>query len=95
MGAGMPTKPLKWPENLDEWPAQQSNAASDRDDAAIYAMRIIYLARDLQDKAADNGLLMPELIYRLSKIDQAASDICRLMERNGAPTRPYLLNGKD
>lgn len=88
----MSTKPLKWPENADDWPADQSNAAQDRNDAAFLAANISHLARNGQDMVVDGQITQRQLIYIFSKIDQAASDICRLMERNGAPTRPFVIN---
>ena len=85
----MATKSKAWPTEGESWPANQSNAARDRDDAAMSAARIAHMARRGLDIVAQGRDTRTEMLYILAQIQGHASDILRLMERNGAPTRPF------
>ena len=85
----MATASKSWPLDYDDWPANQSNAARDRDDAAMSAAQISKLARRELERVASGEATRDELLYVLASIDGKAGDILRLLERNGAPTRPY------
>jgi len=86
----MTTKAKAWPKSGEAWPGNQSNAARDRDDAAMSAAQIDKLARRGLDIVVDGKATRTELLYLLARIAQESSDILRLLERNGAPTRPYV-----
>ena len=78
----------RWPNHHVDWPANNSNAARDRDDTAICAAEIRNLTRATLDLVAGEKAEQQHLLYALARIEARSSDILRLMERNGAPTRP-------
>ncbi len=78
----------QWPVDYSDWPANNSNAARDRDEAAMNAAEIRKLARAALDLVARERFTKQQLLYVLARVDGKSSDILRLMERNGAPTRP-------
>ena len=85
----MATKAKGWPLAGEEWPGNRSNAARDRDDAAMSAAHIGTLARRGLETVNAGRDTRNELLYILARIANDASDILRLLERNGAPTRPF------
>jgi hypothetical protein len=84
----MGRQPKQWPDSYEDWPANNSNAARDRDEAALNAADIRRLARQGLQKVAAQQPPPQDLIYLLAQIDGKTSDILRLLERNGAPTTP-------
>ena len=54
------------------------------------AAQIEKLARRGLETVANGQATRTELLYLLARIGNEAADILRLMERNGAPTRPYV-----
>lgn len=86
----MATSPKSWPESIEDWPANNSNAAMDRDDAAMSAAYILQTARRMHKLLRQNRLSREESLDMSADIAFNASDILRLLERNGAPTRPSV-----
>jgi hypothetical protein len=84
----MGNRAKSWPEQYTDWPANNSNAARDRDEAALSAAEIRHLARTTLDLVAGEKVTQQQLLYILARVEGRSSDILRLMERNGAPTRP-------
>jgi hypothetical protein len=82
----MGTLPKQWPDHYHEWPANNSNAAKDRDEAALCAAEIRRLARLGLKEIATGKLSTSDLLFLLARVDGRSSDILRLLERNGAPT---------
>lgn len=78
-----------WPDEYDRWPRGHSNPAMDRDLAADKAHQANRLTNELINLVHDGQATRAEILHKLSLIQQLDSDILRLMERNGAPTRPY------
>lgn len=86
----MTSQPKQWPQAHTDWPANNSNAAHDRDQAALSAAEIRHLARSaLRDLDAGRQLPRDQLRYLFARIAGSSADILRLMERNGAPKTPF------
>lgn len=76
----MPTTNRVWPTH--------GRAKDARDVSAEKAQVIYKQASDLIDLKHAGRLSEMELMYRLSQILRESSDILRLLEEQGAPTRP-------
>ena len=77
----MPTEPKAWPTH--------GTAKDARDWSAERAASIRRHIDEIMDLRSQGKLSELELAYRLAVIGRDASDILRLLEREGAPTRPY------
>lgn len=85
----MADKPKAGPTERSQWPRNHSNAATDRDMAADKATNAAKMARRGIERINGGEITRQELIYLFAVILADCQDILRLMERNGAPTRPY------
>lgn len=84
----MGNKPRDWPADYPDWPQNNSNPAQDRDQAAESAAEIDLLVARMTDAVGSGKFTREGLLYGLARLQREASTILRLMERNGAPTRP-------
>ena len=75
----MPTTPLRWP----------NNAAEARDQSSEQANRALMALRPILDRYKE--MSKEELIYRVAIAIDASQTIARLLESQGAPTKPQSL----
>ena len=83
----MVSRTRHWPADGEVWPTH-GTAASDRNDAAVAAMEIEQLLKRLVARAGNGELTRVETLFIAAQVQQLNSKILRLLERNGAPTRP-------
>lgn len=74
-------------EQTAKWPSH-GYAKNARDDSAELAATIRAEAMALVARIENNNLSEQTLLVGLIKISTSASDILRLLERQGAPTMP-------
>lgn len=77
-----------WPDDYDAWPQNNSNPAQDRDQAAEAAADSELLLSRMLDAVGSGKFTREGLLFALAQLQRHNSTILRLMERNGAPTRP-------
>jgi len=76
------TAPTGWPTH--------GNAVNCRNDTAELVTDIVTMARKLKHRVRKNEVSSDEIIFVLSEIGENGLNALRLLESQGAPTRPMI-----
>ncbi len=71
------------------WPTH-GNAVNARNDTADLLTDIVKVARDLKRRVRSGEVSSDEIIFWLSEIEVDGLNALRILEREGAPTRPQM-----
>lgn len=69
------------------WPSH-GNAVNARNDTADLLTDIVRVARQLKRRVRSGDVLSDEIIFWLSEVEVNGLNALRILEREGAPTRP-------